>query len=140
MARKKRPKTWVYSPPKPAKPAVPKATKAEVEARTREFIDAELKPRFVKPPPRKDRFNYLADITCNWHGAYFYVVGVFACPGPDAISPSFESKLARLLYVGPDRFNLAFQRHTGQWIELYEGLPLQQCLETIRDDPWFIPA
>ncbi len=137
---KKQPKTWVYSPPKPAKPTVPKAVKAEVEAKAREFIDAELKPKHVKPPPKNARFNYLADITCKWHGSYFYVVGVFACPGPNAISPSFESKLARLLYLGPDRFNLAFQRHTGQWIELYEGLSLQECLETIRDDPWFIPV
>jgi hypothetical protein len=136
---KKQAKRWVYSPPKPPKPTVPKAVKAEVEARAREFIDAELKPKHVEPPPKDARFNYLADITCKWHGPYFYVVGVFACPGPNALSPTFESKLARLLYVGPDRFNLAFQRHTGQWIELYEGLPLQECLDTIRDDPWFIP-
>jgi hypothetical protein len=86
------------------------------------FIAAELKLKHLKPPPEDARFNYL--------------VGVFACPGPNA----FESKLARLLYAGPGRFNLAFQRHTGQWVELYEGLPLQKCLETIRDDPCFIPV
>jgi hypothetical protein len=139
MARK-RPKTWVYVPARPPKPTVPKAVKAEVEAKACEFIDAELKPKFVEPPPEKARFNYLADITCKWHGSYFYVVGVFACSRPNALSPTFESKLARLLYVGPGRFNLAFQRHTGQWIELYEGLSLQECLETIRDDPWFMPV
>jgi hypothetical protein len=136
---KMQPKRRIYSPPKPPKPAVPKAVKAGVEAKAREFIDAELKPKHVKPPPKDARFNYLADITCKWHGSYFYLVGVFACPGPNAISPSFESKLARLLYVGPDRFKMAFQRHTGQWIQLIEGLSLQKCLETIRDDPWFIP-
>ena len=62
-------------------------------------------------------------------------VGCVLVPGVDFQLPArhtFESKLARLLYVGPDRFNLAFQRHTGQWIELYEGLSLQQSLETIR--------
>src|SRR5262249_5693017 len=137
---KKRPKTWVYSPPKPPKPTVPKAVKAEVETKVRDFIEAELKPKHVKTPPKNARFNSLADITCKWPGSSFYLVGVFACPGPNALSPTFESKLARLLYVGPDRFNLAFQRHTGQWIDLYEGLTLQKGLETIRDDPWFMPA
>jgi hypothetical protein len=134
---KKRPKQWVYSPPKPT---VPKADKEEVEAKAREFIDAELKPKHVKPPPKNPQWNYLIDITCKWHGPYFYLLGVLACPGPHALSPTFESKLARLLYVGPDRFNLAFQRYTGQWIELSEGLSLQKCLETIRDNPWFILA
>jgi hypothetical protein len=133
---KKQPRRWVYSPPKPT---VPSAAKDEVAAKAGAFIEAELKPKHLKPPPEDARFNYLADITCKWHGPYFYLVGVFACPGPNALSPAFESKLARLLYVGPGRFNLAFQRHTGQWIELYEGLSLQKCLETIRDDPWFIP-
>ena len=137
---KKRPKLWVYSPPKSPKPSVPKAVKDEVEAKAREFIGAELKPKYIKPPPKEARFNYLADITCKWHGPYFYVVGIYACPGPNAISPTFEAKLARLLYVAPNRFHLAFQRHTGQWIELYEGLSLQQALETIRDDPWFVPV
>jgi hypothetical protein len=61
-------------------------------------------------------------------------------PRPQRPLATFESKLARLLYVGPGRFNLAFQRHTGQWVEFYEGLPLQKCLEAIRDDPWFIPV
>jgi hypothetical protein len=30
-------------------------------------------------------------------------------------------------------------RPHGQWIDLYPGLPLEQCLRTIRDDPWFMP-
>src|SRR5437660_1649323 len=68
---KKQPKRWVYSPPKPPKLSVPKAVKVEVEARAREFIDAELKPKHVEPPPKDARFNYLADITCRWHGPYF---------------------------------------------------------------------
>jgi len=134
---KKQPKRWVYSPPKAA---VSNAVKAEVEEKAREFIEAALKPKFIEPPPKEARFNYLADITCKWHGAYCYVIGVFACPGPNALSPTFESKLARLLYLGPDRFTLSFQRHTGQWIDLYTGVSLQEALEAIRDDPWFIPV
>jgi hypothetical protein len=138
---RKQPKRWVFSPSKPAKAAVPMAVKAEVEAKANEFIDTVLKPKHVEPPPENPRFNYLADITCKWHGSFFYLIGVYACPPrPDAGTRTFESKMARLLYVGPNRFDLGFQRHTGQWIDLYTGLPLEKCLETIRDDPWFIPT
>jgi len=38
---------------------------------------------------------------------------------------------------GGGKFDLAFMRHTGQWVELYQGQTVDQCLEAIRDDPWF---
>jgi len=28
-------------------------------------------------------------------------------------------------------------RHTGQWVELYDALSVDECLQAIRDDPWF---
>jgi hypothetical protein len=28
-------------------------------------------------------------------------------------------------------------RHTGQWVELYTGLTLQECLDAVQNDPWF---
>jgi hypothetical protein len=37
------------------------------------------------------------------------------------------------------RFDLDFMRHTGEWVPLHQGLTLDQCLEAIRDDPWFTP-
>jgi hypothetical protein len=42
-------------------------------------------------------------------------------------------------YAGDGKFALAFQRHTGQWIELYDALSVDECLKAIRDDPWFQP-
>ena len=66
-----------------------------------------------------------------------FFIKVFACPGPNALSPSFESRLARLRHAGGGRFDLAFMRHTGQWVELYEWLTVEECLDAIRDDPWF---
>ena len=135
----KRRKTWVYVPPKPTKPTVPAALKADVEAKARELVESELKPLHVKPPPDDEQFNYIVDIGTKWYRSYFYFFSAYCCPGPTALSPSFESKFARLEYAGSNRFALAFMRHTGQWFELYPSLPLDQCLETIRDDPWFIP-
>jgi len=37
-----------------------------------------------------------------------------------------------------DRFNLSYFRHTGQWLELYQRLSLQECLARIDGDPNFI--
>jgi hypothetical protein len=37
------------------------------------------------------------------------------------------------------RFALSFLRHTGRWVELYDALPVDECLKAIRDDPWFQP-
>jgi hypothetical protein len=42
-------------------------------------------------------------------------------------------------YVGNGKFALSFLRHTGQWVELYDGLTVDECLTAIRDDPWFVP-
>jgi len=30
-------------------------------------------------------------------------------------------------------------RHTGQWIEVYDALSLEECLEAIQNNPWFPP-
>ena len=48
-------------------------------------------------------------------------------------------KFARLEYVEGNRFNLSYMRHTGEWIEVYPDLSLDQCLATIKDDPLFFP-
>lgn len=133
---KKQPKRWVYSPMKPVKLKVPEAVKAEVEAKAGELIETVLKPKFVKPPKDK-RWNYIIDVGSKWYRSSFYFFSLYACPGPNALSPRFESKFARLEYVGSERFNLSFMRHTGQWVEIYTGLRLQECLDAIQNDPWF---
>jgi hypothetical protein len=115
----KRQKAWIYSPPKPPKPKVPETLKVEVE--------------------RHD-FNYIVDIYTKWYRNYFYFCAKYCCPSPNALSPSFEDKFARMEYIGGDgRFNLSFMRYTGQWIEIYTDLSLDESLAAITDDPWFHP-
>ena len=111
----KRRKVWVYSPPPPPKPRVPDMVKAMVEAGANELIEAVLKPEFVKPPPPDERFNYIVDISTTWHRSFFYFSATYRSPHPDALSPTFEVRFTRLEYVGDDRFNLAYMRHTGKW-------------------------
>ena len=137
---KKQPKQWGWSASSRAPgTALDAATKAHVEAKLRDLIEQVLKPRHVKPPPEDPRFNYLTDLTLKWHGSTLFLVAVYACPGPNARSPSFEDRFARLKPAGGGRFDLDFLRHTGQWVPLYQGLTVDQCLEAIRDDPWFTP-
>jgi hypothetical protein len=69
----------------------------------------------------------------------FYFVSTYACPGPNALSPTFEAKFARLEHVGHGLFNLSFMRHTGKWVELFTDQTLDECLKSIQEDPWFVP-
>ena len=121
------------------KPAVPKAVKAEVEARAREFIDTVLKPKHVKPPPKDARFNYLADITCKWHGPTS-ICRRLRLPRPQRHLADLrvEARPPAVRRPGPLRPLLPAAH--GAVDRALPGPALQKCLETIRDDPWFIPA
>ncbi len=131
-------KTWMVPPRRPPKPKTPKSLKVEVSERANKLVETELKPRHVKPPPKKPRFNYIIDITTRWYRNYFYFVAVYASPGPTAISPTFELKFARLEYVGEERFALSYLRHNDKWFELFPDLSLDECLEAVRDQPHFL--
>jgi hypothetical protein len=133
---KRRQWTWVYSPPKPK---VPDAVKAEVEAKAKETIDQVFKPKYIKRPPKDMRWNYLTGITSKWHRNYFYFIGVWASPGPNALSPGFESGFARLEYTAENKFNLSYMRHTEKWWEVHRGLTLDAALRLVRDDGLYHP-
>ena len=111
---KKKPKTWYLPQQRKPKSKVPEALKAEVEARAAELVESVLKPMHVTPPPKNPQFNYIIDIWTKWHQSYFYFGATYACPGPSAISPTFESKFARLEFVGGNKFALSYMRHTGK--------------------------
>src|SRR3954447_15148270 len=115
MAKKKEPKRWVNSPSSKASTGLDAATKAQVESKVQALIDTELKPKHVEPPPEDDRFNYITDITLKWHGSTLFLVAVYACPGPNAISPSFAERCGGLRPAAGGKFDLSFVRHTGQW-------------------------
>jgi hypothetical protein len=139
MAKKKaKQRAWLPSSGA-GNPTLGADVKAQVESKAKDFIDKVLKPKHVKPPPKEARNNYLTDITLKWHGSTLFLVAVYACPGPNAISPTFEDRFARLRPAASGRFDLSYLRHTGQWVELYQGQTVEECLEAIRDDPWFMP-
>lgn len=131
--------TWMGKPARPKKSAIPDAYKAHVAIKVEKFVETVLRPKFILPPPKKPRFNYIIDVAAKWHSSSLYFVSTYACPGPTAISPTFEAKFARMEFVGSSKFNLSFMRHTGKWVVLHRFLSLDECLETIENDYWFQP-
>jgi hypothetical protein len=129
--------TWIGKSSRPKKRSIPADFKAHVAIKVEKFVETVLKPKFIQPPPKKPRFNYIIDVAAKWHGSSLYFVSTYACPGPTAISPSFEAKFARIEFVGGGKFNLSFMRHTGKWIVLHRFLSLDECLEAIENDYWF---
>ena len=131
-------KQWVYSPSYTGL-KVPEGLKAEVTARANELVTTVLKPEHIEPPPDEPEFNYLIDIQTRWRGRFFTFYSLYNCPQPEAPSPCFELPFTRLAYVGNERFDMAYMRHTGRWQQVFEALTLDECLESIRRDPWFRP-
>jgi len=136
----KRQKRWVYSPPKPkqSQPKVTEALKTEVTTKAGQLIESVLKPRYIHPPAPDQQFNYMIDISSKWYHNYFYLFSTYCSPGPNALAPSFEHKFARMQYAGNHRFHLSFMRHNGEWVELYTDQTLDECLDAIRDEPYFV--
>ncbi len=137
MASKR--KTWMPASQRRKKPQVPDSIKLILKKKADEIIENVLKPKHIKPPPTDNDFNYLVDIYSKWYRNYFYFCAKYNCPSPNAISPSFETKFARMEYVGNEKFNLSYMRHTEQWWEIYQELPMLESIKIIADDPQFIP-
>jgi hypothetical protein len=138
MAKQRHP--WDIHPQKKAKKPLSPSLKAEVETKAAALIQDCLKPRHVLPPPEYGQFNYIIDIGARWYRNYFYFASTYACPGPNALSPTFESKFARLEHLGNGKFALYAMRHTGnEWVGILDELSVDECMNAIQDDPWFVP-
>ena len=132
-------KLSIFRPEKKSTSSLPGTVKDEVETKAKELIEKVLKPKHVQPPLEDSESNHITDISLKWLGSKCFFVSTYACPGPNALSPTFEEKFARMEYVGDGKFNLSFMRHTGDWGPLFEGQTVDECMKAIQDDPWFIP-
>jgi len=138
MAKKKAPKTWMLpTTSRPSKAAIPERIKADLDAKAKKLVEGVLKPRYVKPPPKEERFNYITDVWIKWLGSTLYFGTTYACPGPSAISPSFESRFARMEHLGGGRFALSYMRHTEKWLRLFPSLTVDECLDAVENDCHF---
>jgi hypothetical protein len=138
MAKKPK-KTWSLATKKPSKAKIPDDLNAEVEAKATKLVEDVLKPRHVQPPPKEPRFNYIIDLWSKWHRSYFCFGATYACPGPNAISPTFETKFARMEHIGGRRFALAYLRHNDRWLVIFPSLTVDECMEAIEGGGPFHP-
>ena len=96
-------------------------------------------PEDDEEPPENPNWNYCIDIFSKWWRNYFYFCTTYASPSPRAISPTFETRFARMEYGTDGHYTLSYFRHTGQWWEVYPDLTLDEALQQIGDDPLFHP-
>ena len=129
---------WDIRPAK-KRATVPASIKTQVEAQANELVEDVLKPRHVLPPAEEEQFNYISDIQAKWYRGYFYFISTYTCPDPSAASPTFESKFARMEYLGDGTFALYFMRYTGEWVGMYDALSIDESMKAIEDDPSFVP-
>ena len=137
MAAKR--KAWMIRPVNKTTSSIPDTLKAEVEAKASDLIANVLNPKHVRPPHDDEEFNHITDIGTKWYRSCFYFFSTYACPDTNALSPTFESKFARMEYLGDAEFALYFMRHTGEWVGIHDGLSVDECMKAIQDDPWFEP-
>ena len=119
-------------------PPVPEALKSEISSKAQKLVEQHLKPAHVEQP-ENPQCNYIADIYTRWHREDLYFCATYVVPFPDAVSPTFEVRFAKMGYLGNRKFNLAYKGQTGRWCKMYPCLSIDKCLEVVRDEPHFIP-
>ena len=130
---------WNIRPAK-KRTIVTDSIKTEVETKASDLIRNVLKPKHVLAPKENEQFNYITDIGAKWYRNFFYFFSTYACPDPNALSPSFESKFARMEPLPDGKFALYFMRYTGkEWVGVFDELSVDECMKAIQDDEWFIP-
>lgn len=124
-------KQWIYRKPPPVKPFVSKQTGEIILKECDDFIRNILKPKWIKKPLSKPKYNYVIDIFNKRRRSYFYLVAKYYCPSKNRISETFERPFARLELTKNNNFNLSYMRHTDQWWEIFQKLTLKQCFNKI---------
>jgi hypothetical protein len=126
---------WVQTNrPVPAKEAEKQAIIAACEA----FIRDVLKPRFL-PAIKPTEWNYPIDIRGAWAGGRYRFIQRYRSGFADNRGEEFDAPFARIDRRGPDKFDVYWMRHNGQWWRLYTGMTLTEALHAIETDPVLQP-
>ena len=116
------------------------AERRAITAACERFIEDVLKPRFL-PEIRPTEFNYCVDIFGKWHGTKHRFLQRFRNDRPDRYCErEFIAPFARLEYVGRDRFDLSYFRHTEQWWPVDRGVTLDEALALLETNGIYHPV
>ena len=124
-------------PRKTSSAALSDVLKREVTTKANELIENVLKRRSIQPPPENPQFNYIVDIYGKWYHKAFYFIALYRIANPNALESTFEAKFARMQFAGQQHFHLSSMRYTEKWVQLYTDLTVDECRESIRDEPYF---
>ncbi len=84
MAKKKtQVRRWMLPSPsqRTAKAPLAERIKADVDAKATKLVER-LKPKYVQPPPKEPRFNYIIDVWTKWIGGTLYFGADLRLPRP----------------------------------------------------------
>jgi hypothetical protein len=120
---------------KPPKPNAVffEAEKISVTAACEQLITNFMKPRFLSEI-RPTQFNYPVDILGKWRGAQYRFTQRYRSGFADNLGEEFDAPFARLDWIGRNRFDIQWHRHTGQWFRLYNRLTLVEAIAAIKAD------
>ena len=110
--------------------ALSAAEKASITASCKAFIDTVLKPRFL-PTVIPTQFNYPVDIQGKWHGSKYRFLQRYRSGFTDNCGEEFDAPFVRLDWIGRNRFDVQWHRHTGQWWRVHQNLSLNAALDAI---------
>ena len=132
MATRK--KMWTYSPSKPTreKSKVPEEIKLYLQEKSDEIVEKIFKPKYLKPIPEEQTLNHIVDIYTKWYRDCFYFCVKYQCP-PDSYSSFFESKFVKFEYLGDEKFQYSYMRHTGQWFPT-SIMTIDECLDAVTTE------
>ncbi|MFH0856989.1 MAG: hypothetical protein V1860_03770 [bacterium] len=132
-------KVWGYNPRAARKLIkISSLEKSEIMGKCERFIECELKPAFIKPFDKRNKFNQLSDIYCRWRNNSVLFMAAYKNLSDSA--RDFEDKFARIKVMDKGCFSIDYMRHTGQWIDItyMAGKSLNECLKSIKELPHFL--
>ena len=136
MARRG-PLVWMQAPAN--RVPVSDTEKAAIIAACDAFIRDRLKPRFL-PQIRPTTYNYPIDIRGTWAGGRYRFIQRYRSGHAENAGEEFDAPFARIDRMGPDRFDILWMRHTGQWWKLHRGVTLAQALSLLETDAVLFPT
>lgn len=124
------------------KEEVSELLKKELTQKAEQLIFKKFKPGllFQAEAAKKHGFNYVMDVYTVWRGRSFYFCAKYCNPQEKGEDGQFDVRKTRMEYEGGRRFNLAYMSHTGKWCEVFQGLSLEESLETIEKNELFWPV
>ena len=130
MAQKKQ---WMLAR-RAARPDLPnEAEKRAIIAACEALIRDVLLPRFM-PEIRPTEFNYKIAIHGAWAAGRYRFMQRYRSGWESNRGAEFDAPFARLDRMGPDRFDIHWMRHTGEWWPLHAGVTLAEALRILETD------